>query len=111
MYSTLIAAVDTLETTAVEEAAAANAGGAIAAALGGFFIFFILIALVFGIFTIWMFIDALMRPDTDYEKIGSGSKVVWALLIFFLGFIPAVVYWFMIRKKAKEGTPAAAPAN
>jgi hypothetical protein len=36
---------------------------------------------------------------------------MWALLIFFLGFIPAAIYWFMVRKKAKAGAPAAPAAK
>lgn len=100
----LLAAADDLTTTTYDAGSSAAAGGVMAALLG-FGIFFWIIAMVLGVFTIWMFIDALMRSDEDYTKIGSGSKVMWALLIFFLGFIPAIIYWFMIRKKAKAAAP------
>lgn len=101
----LALADDSFEVTADTTTTAASGG--IVAAIVGFGIFFWLFAIVLGVFTIWMFIDALIRPDADYEKVGSGSKIMWALLIFFLGFIPAVIYWFVVRKKAKAGAPAA----
>jgi hypothetical protein len=104
----LAAAEDTIDYTA--DATSSAAAGGVLAAFMGFGILFWIVAMVFGIFTIWMFIDALMRSDADYEKVGSGTKVMWALLIFFLGAIPAIVYWFMVRKKAKAGTTPAAPA-
>lgn len=88
----------TTTTTTTGDTAAA---GAILAGFGVFSIFIVLFAVILGGFTLWMFIDAIMRKDEEYEKIGSGSKVMWALLIFFLGFIPAIVYWFMVRKKIK----------
>lgn len=78
--------------------------GALVAGFGAFFLVLVLIGIVLGIFTIWMFIDSLIRSDEDYEKIGTGNKVMWALLIFFLGFIPAVIYWFVVRNKAKKIT-------
>jgi hypothetical protein len=102
----LLAATDDVLTTTTDVSANAAAGGFVAAMLG-FGIFFWIIALVFGVFTIWMFIDSLMRSDDDYVKIGSGTKVMWALLIFFLGFIPAIIYFFVVRKKAKVAAPAA----
>jgi hypothetical protein len=102
----LFAAADDVITTTTDVSANAAAGGIMAAFLG-FGIFFWIIALVFGVFTIWMFIDSLIRADEDYVKIGSGTKVLWALLIFFLGFIPAVIYFFVVRKKAKAAAPAA----
>jgi hypothetical protein len=102
----LLAVAD--DTVSVTTDAASNAAaGSFVAAMLGFGIFFWIIALVFGVFTIWMFIDSLMRSDEDYTKIGSGTKVMWALLIFFLGFIPAIIYFFVVRKKAKAATPAA----
>jgi hypothetical protein len=102
----LLAAADDVITTTSDVTSSAAAGGLIAAILG-FGIFFWIVALVFGVFTIWMFIDSLMRADEDYVKIGSGTKVMWALLIFFLGFIPAIIYFFVVRKKVKAATPVA----
>lgn len=79
-----------------------------AAAFGvGFMIFmgfFMLVALVLGVFTIWMIIDAARR---DFDQ-----KVMWILLMVFLGFIPAVVYYFMIKRKNVTGSghkPAGTP--
>lgn len=87
-----------MDATAISDQTA----GALVAGFGAFFLVLVLVGIVLGAFTIWMFIDSLIRSDEDYEKVGSGNKVLWALLIFFLGFIPAVIYWFVVRKKAKE---------
>jgi hypothetical protein len=106
----LLAVADDFVTTTTDTTSSVAAGGLIAALLGLGFIFW-LVAMVLGIFTIWMFIDSLMKTDADYEKIGSGSKVMWALLIFFLGFIPAIIYWFTIRKKIKAAATPAAPVK
>lgn len=98
---TLVAAAeDTWETTTTTTGDSA-AAGAVLAGFGVFTVVMIILAVILGGFTLWMFIDALIRKDEEYEKIGSGGKVMWALLIFFLGFIPAIIYWFMIRKKIK----------
>lgn len=106
----LLAAVDDITTTTTYDASSDAAAGGFMAVLLGFGFIFWIVAMVFGVFTIWMFIDSLMRTDADYEKIGSGTKVMWALLILFLGFIPAIIYWFMIRNKAKAAATPAAPA-
>lgn len=77
-----------------------------AAAFGiGFMIFmgfFMLVALVMGIFTIWMIIDAARR---DFDQ-----KVMWILLMVFLGVIPAIAYYFMIKRKNVTG-PGHKPAS
>lgn len=83
---------------AFENTAAANAA---MAGLGVFMIIFIIIAIVLGIFTLWMLIDSIIRKDEEYPN-GSG-KVMWILLIVFLGFIPAIIYYFAVKKKVPRG--------
>lgn len=72
-----------------------GAGDAAAAAFGVGFLAFAfvmgLIGLACTIFVIWMIIDAARR---NFDQ-----KVMWILLMVFLGFIPAVIYFFMIKKK------------
>jgi uncharacterized RDD family membrane protein YckC len=51
------------------------------------------IALVLGLFWLWMLIDALTNPALE-----PPMKIIWALLIFFLPFLGALAYFFMARK-------------
>lgn len=36
---------------------------------------------------------------------------MWALLIFFLGFIPAIIYFFMVKKKSGQNGGASTPTQ
>jgi len=78
------------------------------AGMGIFFVVFMIIALVLGVFTIWMFIDSLIRKDDDFA---TGSKALWAILIFFFGFLPAILYFFMVKKKSGQGGGTSAPTQ
>lgn len=76
-------------------------------AVGGIiWLVFMIIWLVGTVFSIWMFIDALVRKDEDFA---SGSKVMWALLIFFFNFLPAIIYYFMVKKKSGGNGGASTP--
>jgi Phospholipase_D-nuclease N-terminal len=60
-----------------------------------FIIFFWTVALLATIFWIWMLVDALMSPmETD-------EKILWFLVIFFLHFIGALIYYF-VRQKSRS---------
>src|SRR5437667_12001745 len=67
--------------------------------IGGFF--GILVALLFGgialavfAFWIWMLIHAITN-----KGLGDGEKIAWVLVIFFLHFIGALIYFFIGRPK------------
>lgn len=57
-------------------------------------VFFLVVALVF-VFWIWMLIDALMRKKFQ-------DKLIWILVIIFLHFVGALIYYFLVYKKAKR---------
>jgi len=92
-------------------------GGAVVAGLGIFMIIVWLVVILFGVFTLWMLIDAIVRKEEDYQVAGAGSKILWIVLILFLGFIPAIIYFFLGRKKAKKAAvqitaaPVSAPTQ
>ena len=75
----------------------------------GFFMFFALFA--FG-FMIWMLVDAITRPESQFPT--PGSKTAWtvglAVGLFFtpFGFIAALVYLFVVRipARSRQVTPA-----
>jgi hypothetical protein len=52
------------------------------------------IILVLGIFWLWMLIDCIKR---DF-----GEKTVWILILIFLGFLGALLYFFLVRRKLKR---------
>jgi hypothetical protein len=69
--------------------------------LGGVAAFiFVIWALVIAasIFWIWMLIDALTNEPT------TNDKILWFLVIFFLHFIGALIY-FIVRRQARTRVP------
>jgi len=71
----------------------------IASIVGGLFgLFFMLIAGFFAlaafVFWIWMLIHAVTN-----KGISDGEKIAWVLVIFFLHFIGALIYFFIGRPK------------
>jgi len=54
-----------------------------------------LLAIAATVFWIWMIIDALTNEPTTNEKI------LWFLVIFFLHFIGALVY-FIVRRSSRK---------
>ena len=59
----------------------------------------LIVALILGLFWLWMLIDALTNASLD-----STMKMVWALVIFFLPFLGALAYFFVGRKGRASGT-------
>ena len=78
------------------------------------FLLFLLIGIPVTIFWIWALIDCLRRPDTSYAtSFGNISpRLVWALIIFFVGFFGALIYVFVAgtRKDPKQGVGQVDPA-
>jgi len=75
----------------------------IASIIGGAFgLLFALIACVIGLalfaFWIWMLIHAVTN-----KGLGDGEKVGWVLVIFFLHFIGALIYFIIGRPKGAGG--------
>jgi hypothetical protein len=62
--------------------------------------FALILAIVGGLFWLWMLIDALTNSRLD-----STMRIVWAAVIFFFPLIGALVYLFVGRK----GNSAARP--
>jgi hypothetical protein len=71
---------------------------------------FWLIALALFILNVWMLVDAVRRQEHEYPN--AGSRTMWIVLLAVglvvgLGWIAAIAYFFMVRKKIKRGTVAA----
>ena len=52
------------------------------------------LALLAVVFWIWMLIDAIQNPGLN-----GTEKVVWVLVILFLHFLGALIYYFVGRRK------------
>ena len=67
----------------------------------GFFFGFgavgLIVALLLGLFWVWMLIDALTNASLEMPM-----KIVWAALIFFLPFLGALAYFFVGRKTVRS---------
>ena len=50
------------------------------------------LAVLTTIFVIWMLIDAITRPNLT-----GTEKLIWVLVILFLHFIGALIYYFVAR--------------
>jgi cytochrome c oxidase assembly factor CtaG len=61
-------------------------------------LWFMLLMLVIGIlalvFWIYMLVDSIKRKYKDHN-----DKIVWVLVIVFLGIIGALVYYFVVKRK------------
>jgi hypothetical protein len=53
-----------------------------------------LIALSLIVFWIWMLIDAIKNPE-----LSGTEKIAWVLVILFLNWLGAVVYFFAGRRR------------
>lgn len=69
------------------------------------FFFVGVLALLAGIFWLWMLIDALANePRTE-------DKLLWFLVIFLLSFLGAVIYFIVRRSKRPPAESAAMPSD
>ncbi|MGP8319443.1 MAG: PLDc N-terminal domain-containing protein [Methanosarcinaceae archaeon] len=70
--------------------------------MGLSFVFFVIYAIIvvaiFG-FLIGMFIDCLQRPREKFPCSGEYDKLIWCLAIFFVNFVGAVMYYFLVYRK------------
>jgi uncharacterized RDD family membrane protein YckC len=68
---------------------------AIGAGLGILVIlFFIALAVLAFVFWIWMLIDAIKNPG-----LSGTERIVWVLVIVFLHFLGALIYFFAGRRR------------
>jgi hypothetical protein len=68
-------------------------GGLFALGIGAMLFFFVLGILVF-IFWIAMLVDCLKRKFKN-----DSDRIVWTLVIIFIGIIGALIYYFVVKRK------------
>ncbi len=69
-------------------------------AIGSMELLLILPFVIFGfVLWLWMLIDCLKRPDDRFAIGGDYAKLIWVLVIIFVGFIGALIYYFLIKRK------------
>ncbi|TAL46901.1 PLDc_N domain-containing protein [archaeon] len=62
--------------------------------MAGFGLFGLVVFAAFSIFWLWMLIDLLQRKTPD--------KLVWVLVLIFLNFLGAVLYYLLVYSKGKR---------
>lgn len=50
-------------------------------------------------FWIWMLVDCLKRPDKKFRYGGRNAKLIWTIVIVFLAFLGALVYYFLVKRE------------
>lgn len=68
-----------------------------------FTIILIVLGLIAIIFSVWMLVDAAIKP--------VNNKVLWIILILFVGPLAALIYFFTDRKKLVDPSTAAPAHN
>ena len=74
-------------------------GGGWVAGLFGVWLFLVILLIIASVFWLWMLISALVNEPT------SNDKILWFLVIFFLHFIGALIYFF-VRYRAAPRSPS-----
>lgn len=73
--------------------------------VGLFFFGFGIIALAGFAFWVWSLVDAIQRPDPEWERAGQ-NKLIWILVLIFVGFIGSFIYLVVARPQleaARDG--------
>jgi len=75
--------------------------GAVVAGFFGFFIliwlFFMIVGIILTIFWIFMIVDVVQRKFKN-----ENDRIVWILVVILANWIGALVYYFVIKKKANK---------
>ena len=70
----------------------------------GVFVVFLLVALVLSALWVWSLVDALVIPDLQWTAAGQ-SKLLWVLLIVFLGLLGSLLYVVLARPSLGRAAP------
>lgn len=72
---------------------------------------FLVLALVIPGLMIWALIDLMSRPSSDWEGAGQ-DKLIWAVVVIFVGLIGPILYLTIGRSKLNSlssGQPWVSP--
>jgi hypothetical protein len=55
------------------------------------------------VFWVFMLCDCLQRNTEDFPSKGDNEKLIWSLVLIFLNFIGAVLYYSLVRLQGRDG--------
>ncbi len=64
---------------------------------------FVILGILGFVFWLWMLVDCLKRPDDRFAIGGNYAKLIWVLVIVFVGFIGALIYYFLVKRRGLQG--------
>lgn len=70
-------------------------------ALGLFLALFGLIGLAAFALWVWSLVDAIQRPDAEWEQ-ADQNKLIWILVLVFVGFIGSIIYLLVARPQLEN---------
>ena len=70
-------------------------------AIGLLILLFGLVGIAGFAFWVWSLVDAIQRPDRDWEQAGQ-TKLVWILLLIFTGFLGSFIYLLVARPALED---------
>jgi len=71
---------------------------------------FAIVWLVVLAFDVWMLVDAVRRPETDFNP--PQSRVWWivglalGIVVWWIGLVASIAYFLLVRRPVSEGKPA-----
>lgn len=65
------------------------------------FVFMILLVIAL-VFWLMMLVDSLTRDDKKFPNKGrNNERLIWVIVLVFLNFIGALLYYFLVKSKKK----------
>lgn len=55
------------------------------------------------VFWVFMLCDCLQRNTEDFPSKGDHDKLIWSLVLIFLNFIGAGLYYYLVRMQGLDG--------
>jgi uncharacterized BrkB/YihY/UPF0761 family membrane protein len=70
--------------------------------MAGIMLVVIILVILAIVFWLMMLVDSLTRDDNKFPNKGKNNeRLIWVIVMVFLNFIGAILYYFLVRSKKK----------